>query len=217
MKVAIKVISGSNAGKEFTMPGEKFMIGRAPECQLRPGSSDISGKHCVLIAKEEKLVIEDLNSTNGTFVNEEKIESETQLSTGDKFRVGPLEFEVTVSHELAGKKRSKVTSIREAAARTASATKEEKKEDLDIDDLLGLDEEPVPDRVFNLDDIKEVKSQEQLDEIAKKEAAAEKKAKKGKGKPKKKYGKLPTNDDDAADPSDTREAAQDMLKKLFKD
>jgi pSer/pThr/pTyr-binding forkhead associated (FHA) protein len=119
MDARLKVILGTNAGREIRLLGPKFLIGRAEDCHLRPKSDLISRHHCVLLLEEQSLTVRDLGSRNGTLVNGERVSGERELVTGDKLEVGPLLFEVAVSTLSAPAKRPKVTSIKEAAARTA--------------------------------------------------------------------------------------------------
>lgn len=71
-----------------------IIIGRDRECELRLGSSDISRKHCSLRPSLDGIVVIDLRSRNGTYVNNALIEAETLLMPGDVIRVGPLELQV---------------------------------------------------------------------------------------------------------------------------
>ena len=119
MDARLKVILGTNAGKEIRLLGPKFLIGRAEDCHLRPKSDLISRHHCVLLLEEQGLTVRDLGSRNGTLVNGQRVSGECELKTGDNLEVGPLKFEVSVSTFSAPAKRPKVNSIKEAAARTA--------------------------------------------------------------------------------------------------
>ncbi len=119
MDARLKVILGTNAGKEIRLLGPKFLIGRAEDCHLRPKSDLISRHHCVLLLEEQGLTVRDLGSRNGTLVNGQRVSGECELKTGDNLEVGPLKFEVSVSTLSAPTKRPKVNSIKEAAARTA--------------------------------------------------------------------------------------------------
>lgn len=119
MDARLKVVLGTNAGREIRLLGPKFLIGRAEDCHLRPRSDLISRHHCVLLLEEQTLTIRDLGSRNGTLVNGERVVGERELLTGDKLVVGPLQFEVQISTLAAPLKRPKVNSIKEAAARTA--------------------------------------------------------------------------------------------------
>jgi pSer/pThr/pTyr-binding forkhead associated (FHA) protein len=121
MEVKLKVCVGASAGKELTVAGPKFFIGRAEDCQLRPKSDLISRHHCVLMVDDSALTVRDLGSRNGTLVNDEQVAGERELLAGDRLKVGPLEFEVVISRTLApAQKRPKVTSVLEAAVRTAA-------------------------------------------------------------------------------------------------
>lgn len=134
MEVQLKVLVGNNVGQVLKVPGPKFFIGRAEDCHLRPGSDLVSRHHCVLMVEGTTVSIRDFGSKNGTLVNGDRIIGETTLNNGDHLKVGPLEFEFQVIESLAGVKRSKVHSVKEAALRTAESGVHE---DLDIDELLG--------------------------------------------------------------------------------
>lgn len=119
MDIKLKVLEGKNAGREIAVAGQKFFIGRAEDCQLRPGSDMISRHHCVLLVEDGSLSVRDFGSKNGTFVNEERVIGERELKAGDRLTVGPLRFEVVVTHGLAARKRPPVGDVKEAAARAA--------------------------------------------------------------------------------------------------
>lgn len=126
MEVKLIVASGKHAGQEVPVKGPKFLIGRAEDCQLRPGSDLVSRHHCAIIAEEGSVAVRDFDSSNGTYVNGERIKGERPLKTGDRLQVGQLEFEVQLVVEVGGKRKPKVHSVQEAAARTVeSATASE--------------------------------------------------------------------------------------------
>ncbi len=134
MEVQLKVLVGNNVGQVLKVPGPKFFVGRAEDCHLRPGSDLVSRHHCVLMLEGSTLVIRDFGSKNGTYVNGERVTSELALQQGDQLKIGPLEFEVQMAESLTGAKRPKVTSVKEAAVRTAESGVHE---DIDIDALLN--------------------------------------------------------------------------------
>jgi hypothetical protein len=142
MEVKLIVAGGKNQGKEIPLPGQQFLIGRGEGCQLRPASERISRKHCVIAIAEGRAFVRDLGSTNGTFVNKEKIAGDRELKNGDKLDVGGvIEFEVQLTVAVGGKKGPKVHSIQEAAARTVQKATAD---DLDITQWLdNAEEEPV--------------------------------------------------------------------------
>ncbi len=97
MKLSLVVVTaGKQEGKVLNISLAQFVIGRDPQCQLRPASPSISKRHCALIQRDNQVFLRDFDSTNGTFVNEVPIKGEMELHEGDKLKVGPLEFTVKI-------------------------------------------------------------------------------------------------------------------------
>ena len=68
-------------------------VGRASRADFIVDAALVSRLHCRLTATNDSLEVEDLKSTNGTFVNDERIERAT-LANGDRLRVGRFELKV---------------------------------------------------------------------------------------------------------------------------
>lgn len=136
MKIKLIVASGKQAGKEIPVAGHKFLIGRGERCQLRPQCSEVSRKHCVILIEEGAATIEDCGSTNGTFLNDQRITGRQELKDGDRIRVGMLGLEVRLSVGIGSEKKPKVHSVQEAAARTIASVPAGG-DDLDISGWLG--------------------------------------------------------------------------------
>jgi pSer/pThr/pTyr-binding forkhead associated (FHA) protein len=97
MKVSLVVMSvGKAAGQSIPITLPQFLIGRDPQCNLRPASALISKRHCAVITKSAKVVVRDFGSTNGTFVNDEPVKGERPLENNDVLKVGPLSFRVAI-------------------------------------------------------------------------------------------------------------------------
>jgi len=95
MKLSLVVLAaGTQEGKTLEIKVPQFLIGRDPQCHLRPSSPMISKRHCALIVKDGKVYLKDFGSTNGSFVNEQPVKNAVQLKNGDKLKIGPLHFEV---------------------------------------------------------------------------------------------------------------------------
>ena len=92
MKVSLVVAEGAHKGKVIPIKLAQFVIGRDPQCHLRPSSASISKRHCVIVVKGERVVLRDLDSTNGTFVNDEPLQGPTELHDEDRLKIGPLAF-----------------------------------------------------------------------------------------------------------------------------
>jgi len=98
MKVNLVVATGVHQGKVIPIVGTEFLIGRDPQCQLRPASQAVSKQHCAILIRDGILYVKDFGSTNGTYLNNEQVtpNSETELRPDDRVRVGPLDFSVQV-------------------------------------------------------------------------------------------------------------------------
>lgn len=115
MKFTLLVLTaGKQAGKKLEIKVSPFLIGRDPECHLRPASPLISKKHCAFTQRGGKVYIQDFESTNGTLVNGEPIAGECELKDKDRIKVGPIEFEVAL--EVAEKKAAAPAPAKKAAA-----------------------------------------------------------------------------------------------------
>ena len=121
MDVRLKVLGGSHNGEEIKVPGEMFVIGRGEECHLRPQSDLISRRHCALVIDDTTVLLREFGSKNGTFVNDVRVDGERQLKSGDRLKVGQLQFEVLLAPSVGGAKRPEVTGIKDAAARAAAS------------------------------------------------------------------------------------------------
>ena len=128
MDAKLIVLGGSRAGVEIPLKKTKFVIGRSQECTLRAGSDAISRRHCEIRLTQSHVSIIDLGSRNGTIVNGDRIESETPLKSGDKVAVGPLRFQLHLTHGLDTRKRPEIKGVADAAARTAEKGRSERED-----------------------------------------------------------------------------------------
>jgi pSer/pThr/pTyr-binding forkhead associated (FHA) protein len=140
MELTIKLLTGRNAGQEIKVPVNKFLIGRASDCHLRPHSDLVSRHHCVLLVEEGFCAVRDFGSRNGTLLNDEPVVGQRELRNGDRLKIGNLEFEVELTSSVGGKKRPKVKDVKDAAQRTAAAGATSGNHDENISDWLTIDE-----------------------------------------------------------------------------
>ena len=95
MNVCLVLKKKGGARRPFTLPASVTVIGRRQECDLCIPLMVVSRRHCQINQDEGKLMIRDLGSRNGTYLNGERVE-EAELSGGDQIRIGPLEFAVQI-------------------------------------------------------------------------------------------------------------------------
>ena len=71
-----------------------MVVGRAPECELLLADTYVSQQHARIFGKNGSWYVEDLGSTNGTFVNEQKLAAPAMVQPGDRVRVGTTVMEL---------------------------------------------------------------------------------------------------------------------------
>jgi pSer/pThr/pTyr-binding forkhead associated (FHA) protein len=86
-------------GDSFTFriaPGTVKTVGRAPRADFVADAPLVSRLHCRLTATDDGIDIVDLDSTNGTYINDQRVKSGC-IRNGDRLRVGRVEFTVDLS------------------------------------------------------------------------------------------------------------------------
>ena len=82
-------ISGSGEPREVEIEGPSLKLGRAATCDIELHGAGVSREHAELVLDVHGWSVRDLNSSNGTFVNNERIEA-VRLEHGDVIRLGPV-------------------------------------------------------------------------------------------------------------------------------
>ena len=204
MKVKLKVRhgklqsrEGDNAGLEVPISKSRFVIGTAADCQMRCPSTTISEHHCEIVLDGDQILLRDLDSETGTFLNDFRIDQERLLQAGDLLRVGRLEFEVHIEPTV---------SLAERAADPV--------DDLVSDMLVEADEEERASRLADPQarrykiDPQDAPNQSEEPEKEDRLTALRKKI-----PPKKPPGKLPPPPAITSD--DSVSAAEESLKKML--
>ena len=84
----LTMIAGAHPGAVVKLPSGEAILGRSPEATLRIDSDGVSWKHACIFPVGDGRVIEDLKSTNGTGVNDRRVERHA-LVDGDRIHLGP--------------------------------------------------------------------------------------------------------------------------------
>ncbi len=94
-RLHLKVIEPQEGYGQTFEVGEEVTLGRAQGCGVRVEDSYTSNLHARLFRRNGSLWVEDLGSTNGTWVNAERIGATAKLGKGDLLQVGGTVFEVS--------------------------------------------------------------------------------------------------------------------------
>ncbi len=78
--------------REIPISQSEFLIGRAADCDLRLRVSAISRHHCLIRLGSDEVTLMDLGSSNGTYVNGQRVRSQAALHSGDELRLGTCNF-----------------------------------------------------------------------------------------------------------------------------
>ncbi|MFP4145512.1 MAG: FHA domain-containing protein [Phycisphaeraceae bacterium] len=99
MQVSLVMFKADGTRRDFHITGDRFVLGRKNDCDLRIPLGAVSREHCeIQIEDDGSIVLRDLDSSNGTFHNAMRVQ-ETELSAGDEVVIGPVVFTVVVDGE----------------------------------------------------------------------------------------------------------------------
>jgi len=90
-RLVVERAPGHVPGMEYEV-GEGAIMGRGDQAEIRLEDPFASSRHARLIRQGAAIVIEDLGSTNGTYLNEELLSGPQPLHPGDRVRIGDSEF-----------------------------------------------------------------------------------------------------------------------------
>src|SRR5262245_56904443 len=91
---------------EIELDRNEAIIGRSPDCDIHIDAEGVSREHAYIRMSGGKITIEDNESRNGTFVNEERVETRA-LRPGDRVRLGPaVELELVDRQRRSGSGRA---------------------------------------------------------------------------------------------------------------
>ena len=95
MDYQLIVVQGRSASTTLRLGDGVTVVGRHDACQLRIKSSQVSRKHCEIFEKKGLLLVKDLGSSNGTYVNGKRVKEQRVLEPGDELMIGQVRLRVT--------------------------------------------------------------------------------------------------------------------------
>ena len=217
MQVVLRVVGGKSDGREIKISVPRFIIGRGETAHLRPSSDLVSREHCEILVGDGRVIINDLKSRNGTFVNGKQLEKRHKAKSGDSLRVGRLQFEVVIDPVKASTKKPRVAGVVEAASRTAASKKKKMSIEDSITDWLS-DEDDDDSSSFNAAETVQLNIEETtvFGKRIKKEGEEEEEQKDTEEEPKTdEKGKLKLPSIPKFKHESSTSAADDVLKKFF--
>ncbi len=90
-RLVVERAPGHHVGMEYDV-GEGAVLGRGDQAEIRLEDPFASSRHARLVRQGGVVVLEDLGSTNGTYLNEELLAGPQPLHAGDRVRIGDSEF-----------------------------------------------------------------------------------------------------------------------------
>ena len=90
-EACLVVIYGSELGKKYNLNAPSLVIGRSSKCDIQIDQESISRNHTKIVNTGKSILIRDLGSTNGTYVNDEPID-EYVMRDGDLIKIGRTIF-----------------------------------------------------------------------------------------------------------------------------
>jgi pSer/pThr/pTyr-binding forkhead associated (FHA) protein len=94
MVVKIRAANGKKVGTTFLVWKSPYIIGRHEQADLKITNPQVSVYHCSIVIRGNEVWVRDMDSTNGTFINDERVKGEERLGIGDRLQVGPAVFEI---------------------------------------------------------------------------------------------------------------------------
>jgi hypothetical protein len=95
---AVRILTGPQTGQVFSLQLGKNRVGRSAQCNVRVQSNGVSKEHCELNVFKDKIMVVDLKSSNGTFVNGTKVQN-SLIRLGDKVAVHDIFFDIIPAPE----------------------------------------------------------------------------------------------------------------------
>jgi serine phosphatase RsbU (regulator of sigma subunit)/pSer/pThr/pTyr-binding forkhead associated (FHA) protein len=84
---SLHILKGANQGATVPLEADRLVIGRNPECDVVIPLTSVSREHAQIVRAQGRYLIEDLQSRNGTFVNNQAIAARTPLNNNDRIRI----------------------------------------------------------------------------------------------------------------------------------
>ena len=159
MNYVLQVVRGRSASTTLKLTDNVTSLGRHDDCVIRIKSAQVSRRHCEIFEVGDQLMLRDLGSSNGTFVNGKRINGELSLKHGDELTVGAVTLRVaklgqpvsSAPASPASKPKAGDTAVLDALEIESASEEEEFEMEFDdgepVPEVEGIplaDDEPAP-------------------------------------------------------------------------
>ena len=83
----LHILKGARQGERVALDKDTLVLGRSPDCQVVIPVTSVSRQHARLVRAQEKWYLEDMQSRNGTFLNNQPVTTRTPLRHNDRIRI----------------------------------------------------------------------------------------------------------------------------------
>ncbi|HQR43860.1 MAG TPA: FHA domain-containing protein, partial [Gemmatales bacterium] len=93
----LTVINDTGYTEQFQLRGRECVVGRQADTDLRLEARDVSRRHARILTEGEGFFVEDLGSSNGTFLNNTRVSGRQPLQEQDRIQIGP--YNICFQHQ----------------------------------------------------------------------------------------------------------------------
>lgn len=94
----LELVKGANPGARFELDGDRAIIGRSADCEVPLDVPAVSRRHAAILRDSGRYFIEDLQSRNGTLLNDKRLTERSPLDEGDEILICDQEFRFHTGH-----------------------------------------------------------------------------------------------------------------------
>jgi len=90
----VAILDGANAGERIPLEGAPLLVGRGTDAAIRLDDDYVSTRHARIASSNDQWFVEDLGSTNGTYIGSQRLTQATTLQLGSQVRIGKTTLEL---------------------------------------------------------------------------------------------------------------------------
>ena len=128
MDVKLVMFKSNGQRKNFPLEGNTLVIGRGQDCGLRIPLLSVSRRHAQLSIQGEGLYVKDLGSSNGTYIDNQRIADDQAVEAGCRLAIGPVVFTLQIDGQP-----EQIKEVKTRGQKQAEAKRAQKEEVIDLE------------------------------------------------------------------------------------